>query len=140
MFQKYGAAIVSILLIATQFVRASIGDGFDNAETWQLVALVAAAVITFLVPLFSGKWAGLFKTGATLLGALAAAVIPFALQASITSEQILTVALAVLTALGVEIGVQARTSGLIDAGKHVAGTAAVITSLPDPEGAKALSR
>jgi hypothetical protein len=138
MFQKYGAAIVSILLIAVQFVRASIGDGFDNAETWQMVALVAAAFITFLVPLFSGKWAGLFKTGATLLGALATAIVPFALQGFITPEQITTVALAVLTALGVEVGVQARKSGLIDARTAKSGTAAVITSLPDPEGAKAL--
>lgn len=138
MLQKYGAAIVSILLIAVQFVRASIGDGFDNAETWQLVALVAAAIITFLVPLFKGKWAGLWKTGFTLLGALAAAIIPFALQNGITPEQITTVALAVLTALGVEIGVQARKSGLIDAGTVSRGQAAVITSLPDPEGAKAL--
>lgn len=138
MLQKYGVAIVSILLVATQFVKGAIGDGFDAAESWQLVALVAGAVVTFIVPLAKGKWTGLWKTGATLLGALAAAVVPFALSGGITPEQVTTVVLAVLTALGVEVGVEARKSGLIDARGGDPAAVPVVTSLPDPEGRKAL--
>ena len=138
MIQKYGAALISIALVAFGFLKTAFADNLDAAEVWQLVALVAGAALTFLVPLVRGKWAGLLKTGAAALAAAATAIVPFALQGYLTPEQWTIVILAVLTALGVEVGVQARVS-MIDAGTLVPGQPATITSLPDPEGVKALS-
>lgn len=111
MIQKYLAAIVPILTAAAVFLQSAFKDEIlDAAEVWQLVALVAGAVITFLVPLLPGKWAGGLKTGAAILAALATALVPFALQGTITPEQWMVVILAVLSALGVEVGVQARAT------------------------------
>jgi hypothetical protein len=138
MIQKYGAALISIALVAFAFLKTALADELDLAEVSQLVALVAGAVIVYFVPLLSGPWAGGLKTGAAVVAAAATAIVPFVLQGTITPEQWTIVALAVLNALGVEVGVNARKSGLIDGGTALAGTAAVITSLPDPEGAKAL--
>lgn len=135
MIQKYGAALISIALVAFAFLKTAFaGDGIlDAAEVWQLVALVAGAILTFLLPLVPLAWAGALKTGAAAVAALATAIIPFALQGTLTYEQIAIVALAVLNALGVEIGVQARASGIVT---HAA--AAGSPPVADPEGAKAL--
>lgn len=130
MFQKYAAALISIALVAFAFLKTAFADELDAAEVWQLVALVAGAVITFLVPLVPGKWAGALKTGAAALAAVATAVVPFALQGSLSYEQITVVALALLNALGVEVGVQARASAIES--PHV-------DSSIDPEGVRALS-
>jgi hypothetical protein len=141
MFQKYAAAVISILLTAFAFLKTAFADELDAAELWQLIALVAGAVITFLVPLVPGKWAGALKTGAAALAAVATAVVPFALQGTLTYEQLSIVALALLNALGVEVGVQARKS-VIDAGTAAPGAPVDITEVAavaaDPEGAKAL--
>ena len=143
MIQKYGAALVSIALAAVVFLQSAFADDLDAAEVAQLVAIVAGAVITFLVPLLSGPWAGGLKTGAAIAAAAAAAIAPFLLTGTITPEQWMVVALAVLNALGVEVGVQARKS-MIDAGTIVDGVTPVITTLQaqaiDPEGVRALSR
>ena len=143
MIQKYGAALVSIALAAVVFLQTAFADRLDIAEVAQLVAIVAGAVITFLVPLLSGAWAGGLKTGAALLAAAATALAPFLITGTISPEQWMVVALAVLNVLGVELGVQARKS-MIDAGTVRDGEPAVITSLPaqaiDPEGVRALAR
>lgn len=138
MFQKYAAALISIALVAFAFLKTALADELDYAEVAQLVALVAGAVITFFVPLLSGPWAGGLKTGAAIVAAAATAIVPFALQGGITAEQLTIVVLAVLNALGVEVGVSARKS-VIDAGTAAPGRPATITSLGDPEGAKALA-
>lgn len=142
MIHKYGAALISIALVAFAFLQTAFGDEkLDPAETWQLVALVAGAVATFFLPLVPAKWSGALKTGAAALAALATAVVPFALQGGLTMQQLVIVGLAVLNTLGVELGVQARTSAL-DAGTYVPGQPVDISSLPaaalDPEGAKAI--
>jgi hypothetical protein len=138
MIQKYGAALVSILLAGLVFLKTAFADDLDYAEVAQLVAIVAGAVVIYFLPLVKGPWAGALKTIAAILMAAATAVGPLLLQGTITFEQWTIVAIAVLNALGVEIGSQARKSVLIDAGTVTPGTAAVITSIPDPEGAKAL--
>ena len=136
MFQKYAAALISIALVAFAFLKTALADSLDAAEVWQLIALVAGAVATFVLPLASGPWAGALKTGSAVLVALATAIVPFALQGTITPEQWTIVALAVLNALGVQVGVDARKS-VIDAGTAVPGQPVTITSL-DPEGVKSL--
>ncbi len=128
--KKYLAAIVPILIAAAVFLQSAFKDNIlDPAEVWQLVALVAGAIATFLVPLLPGKWAGGLKTGTALLAALATALVPFALQGTITPEQWMVVVLAVLNALGVEVGVQARVTDLKDPN---------VPSSNDPEGKHAL--
>lgn len=111
MFQKYAAALISIALVAFAFLQTAFAgdDSLDPAEVWQLVALVAGAIATFALPLVPIRWAGALKTGAAVVAALATAILPFAMQGSLTLEQITIVVLAVLNALGVEVGVQART-------------------------------
>ena len=148
MIQKYGAALISIALVAFAFLKSAFADDLDAAEVAQLVALVAGAIITFLVPLVPGSWAGLLKTGASALAAAATAVVPFILQGYLTPEQWTIVILAVLTALGVEVGVQARTSALVATGApstplvQQAGDFAVVSNTTpdaialDPEGAR----
>lgn len=142
MIQKYGAALISIALVAFAFLKTAFAgdDALDAAEVWQLVALVAGAIATFFLPLVPIGWAGALKTGAAAIAALATAVVPFALQGALTFEQITIIALAVLNALGVEVGVQARASGLRGA---VSGTdlrgGATDPATVDPEGVRALS-
>lgn len=119
MFQKYAAALISIALVAFAFLKTALADELDAAEVWQLVALVAGAITTFMLPLVNGPWAGALKTGSAVVVALATAVVPFALQGTITSEQLTIVALAVLNALGVQVGVDARKTAISDrAGTH----------------------
>ena len=112
MIQKYLAAVVPILTAAVVFLQSAFVDELDAAEVAQLVAIVAGAIITYLVPLLPGSWAGGLKTGAAILAAAATAIAPFVLQGYVTAEQWMVVALAVLNALGVEVGVQARSSAL----------------------------
>lgn len=129
MIQKYGAALISIALVAFAFLKTALADTLDAAEVAQLVALVAGAVLVYLVPLVPIAWSGALKTGAAVLAAAATAVVPFILQGTITPEQWTIVALAVLNALGVEVGVQARKSAIADP---------TVSALADPEGAKGL--
>lgn len=135
MLQKYSAALISIALVAFAFIKTALADDIDAAEVAQLVALVAGAFITYLVPLVSGRWAGILKTGFSALAAAATAVAPFVLQGYITAEQWTIVILAVLNVLGVQVGVAARASAL-SADSLVPGVQPA--ALVDPEGAKAL--
>lgn len=113
MIQKYGAALISIALVAFAFLKTALANHLDAAEVAQLIALVAGAVTVYFVPLLGGVWAGGLKTGAAIVAAAATALVPFLLQGTITPEQWTIVALAVLNALGVEVGVNARKSGII---------------------------
>jgi hypothetical protein len=136
MIQKYGAALISIALVAFAFLKTALADSIDAAEVAQLIALVAGAVIVYLVPLVPIRWSGALKTGAAVLAAAATAIFPFVLNGAITPEQWTIVALAALNALGVEVGVQARASAIVaDTATGQPVTAAV---LADPEGQKAL--
>jgi hypothetical protein len=139
--QKYLAAIVPILTAAVVFLQSAFVDELDAAEVAQLVAIVAGAFITYLVPLLSGRWAGALKTGAAILAAAATAIAPFVLQGRVTADQWMVVAFAVLSALGVEVGVQARRS-IIDARDQGAAVPPVVTTAfaVDPEGVRALRR
>jgi hypothetical protein len=113
MIQKYGAALISIALVAFAFLKTALADELDAAEVAQLVALVAGAVIVYFVPLLSGPWAGGLKTGSAIVAAAATALVPFLLNGGLTPEQWTIVALAVLNALGVEVGVAYRKAEIV---------------------------
>ena len=134
MLQKYSAALISIALVAFAFLKTALANDIDAAEVAQLVALVAGAIITYLVPLVSGPWAGVLKTGFAAVAAAATAIGPFVLQGYISAEQWTVVILAVLNVLGVQVGVAARASALSADSLPGVQPAALV----DPEGARAL--
>lgn len=109
---KYLAALLSIgIVVLTAFV--AIPEGERTPTTiGQLVILALGAIVTYLVPLLRGVWAGALKTGAAVVSALIAAGLPFWVDETISATQIAVVVLAALNALAVEVGVQVRKDDL----------------------------
>jgi len=111
--QKYAAALLSIaIVVLTAFVAIPQNDLTPTALA-QLGILGLGSVVTYLVPLLDKAWAGALKTGAAVIAAILAAVIPFLTTGEITMAQIAIVILAGLNALAVEVGVQIRKEPLI---------------------------
>lgn len=105
--RRYAAALLPALVILFGALQAAIADGIvSETEGAQLIALVAGLIATYVVPLVAGAWAGLLKTGAAILAAVATLVIPMFTGFSWTA--LLIVAIAALQALATEIGVQVR--------------------------------
>lgn len=105
---RYAAALLSIaIVILTAFVAIP-ADQLGPVTVGQLVVLGAGSIVTYLVPLLDGFWAGLFKTGAAIVAAVATAAIPLFTTGQITTVQVVVVILAALNALAVEVGVQIR--------------------------------
>jgi hypothetical protein len=148
---KYAVALLQFLTLLATALSVSLQDGFDNVEIAQFVAIAAGAGVTFFVPLVSGPWSGALKTGFSVVAAVATAAVPFIVNGSITSDQIMIVVLAALNAVMSEVGISIRkaalNSELLDAGTALAGTPVDITSVTtvpqsvvDPEGMHALGR
>ena len=109
---KYAAALLSIaIVILTAFVALP-AEQVTPAAIVQLALLGIGAIVTYLVPLATGRWTGILKTGAAIVAAILTAVLPFVLTGHITSTQIVIVVLAALNALAVEVGVQLRKDRL----------------------------
>ena len=107
MFPKFAPALLNlaiIILIALKSLTLDVGS------LEQFALLLVGAVVTFIAPLLPGaKWQGRLKTGAAILTAVLVALVPFASQGwHLSKDQIITVALAALAALAVELGVQIR--------------------------------
>lgn len=108
-FRTYAAAILPGLIILLGSLQTAIADGIvTEAEAGQLIFALAGVIATYLAPLFKGTWAGFFKTGSAVLAAVATLIVPLVLGFSWSSLVIF--ALAALTALATEIGVQVRTA------------------------------
>lgn len=111
---KWGIALLQFgyaVIIALQAFRTM----EQNAATiWQLVAVIVGAAFTVVLPLTKGKWAAGLKVASAVAAAAFTAIIPLALQ-TWTLDNILIVVLAVINALAVQFGVDAR----IDAAKEV---------------------
>lgn len=134
---KYAVALLQFALLLVTSLSVSLQGGFDTVEIVQFGVIAAGAATTFFVPLVSGKWSGLLKTGLSLLAAVLTAVIPFVVQGFITADQVMLIVLAGLNALASEVGISIRKSA-IDGGTATPGEPATITSLADPEGQAAL--
>lgn len=124
--KRYAAALLPAAVILFGAVQVAIADEtVTETEAGQLLALVAGLIVTFFVPLLSGPWAGVLKTGAAILAAIATLVIP--LVTGFTWESFLVVAIAALNALMTQIGVEARAP--IEASQNTDGSFNV-TTLP----------
>lgn len=109
---KYLVALVAIILAVLNALQVAVVGGIERAEVAQLVIVGAGALIAIAVPLVPGKWAGLLKTGLSIVIALATALAPLLITGTITLEQWITVILAGVQALAVQIGVSVRTDSV----------------------------
>jgi len=122
MLKKYAAALLPALVILLGALQLAIADGLiDETEGGQLIALVAGLVLTYVLPIVeNARWKGALKTGAAIAAAAAALVIP--LITGFTLEGLLIFAIAVISALATDIGVELRTD---PAGRHAADARAI---------------
>lgn len=105
--KKYLAALLPGIIILFGGLQTALADErIDATEGGQLLALTAGVLLTYVVPIVDGKWAGLFKTGSAILAAVATLIIPLILGFS--WQSLVIFALAALSALATEIGVQVR--------------------------------
>ena len=128
---KYSAALLQIAIIVIG-AYSLLQTPVSPAAAWGLLVLGAQAVITYLVPLLSGRWAGGFKTGASIVIAVVGTLIPLIAQGGhLLPSQWAILILSGLNALAAEIGVQIRldTPPLIDARVNNN-----VTSLPGDDG------
>lgn len=120
MIRKFAAAIIPAAVTLLGALQVAIADGaVDQTEAGQLIALVAGVAVTYFVPLLSGAWAGGLKVGASLLAAVATLIVP--LFTGFTTEALVVFVLALLNALGTELGVAARVA--VPAKERATGTA-----------------
>lgn len=116
--KKYLAALLPGFIILFGGLQTALADDrIDAVEGGQLIALTAGVLITFVVPIVDGRWAGLLKTGAAMVAAVATLIIPLILGFS--WQALVIVALAALSALATEIGVQVREKAPAEAGTVV---------------------
>jgi hypothetical protein len=129
---RYLSAILStVIVLLTSFVAIpSYSWTLGNPQVAAFVALAASTVVSYFVPIVSGAWPGVLKTGVGILAAIFAAVWPLLAGGQIDW---LIVVLAGLNALAQEVGVNVRvddpalTSSKAETGKTATG---VIPSLP----------
>lgn len=105
---RYAAALLSIAIVLLTAFVAIPAEQLTPVAIAQLGILAAGAIVTFLVPLLEGAWAGALKTGAAVVAGVIAAALPFIAEGTITPAQVAVVILAALNALAVEVGVNMR--------------------------------
>lgn len=117
LFKKYATALLSLFVIVVGALQAAMLDNvFAPDEGGQLLALTAFGVVTFIVPLTAGLWAGVLKTGASVVGAVATLVVPLILNSGeLSAQNWIIIVAAIINALATELGVQIRKDPLIDA-------------------------
>jgi hypothetical protein len=110
----YATAILSIALVVVQaFV---VTTDFTATTIIQLAIVAVAAVGTYLVPVVNGRWAGAWKTGVAVVGAILSACVPLVTHADYTPQTIALVVLAGVQALATEAGVGIRTTAVTNGG------------------------
>lgn len=107
---KYAPAIIQFAIVLVGAL-AQLTGRITFVDALQLIPLAANAVLVYFVPLFGPAARSGWKTGVAVLGALAAAGIPFAATGHITGTQVAVVILAGLQVLGAHVGVQIRNDG-----------------------------
>jgi len=106
--QKYASAIILFVSVAITPLAALLAGPFSWTAVWQYVAVVLAAVGSYLVPLLPKGWQGFGKTGIGILGAVVAAIIPV-WTGTWDRATVLVLVMAIIQAIGTELGVQIRT-------------------------------
>jgi hypothetical protein len=76
---KYSAALLQIAIIVIG-AYSILQTPVSAVAAWGLVVLAAQAVVTYLVPVLTGRWAGGFKTGAAIVIAVVGTLIPLIAQ------------------------------------------------------------
>ena len=106
---KFAPALLPMLVLILGGLQNAFADNIvTDTEMWQLVALGAGAVVTFIVPLTGGAWAGILKTGANVAAAVAALIIPMLPQFEWSTSAVLFIVVGAIQALSAEIGVGVR--------------------------------
>lgn len=102
--------VLTVILLAVGFFQTSISDGvFTDVEKWQLAALVVGAFITYIAPLSTGPWPGIFKVGGAVVGAVLATIIGFVNTGTVFDTNTITIViLAALNAFAAQTGTDAR--------------------------------
>jgi hypothetical protein len=109
---KWFVAIMQFVVAVIAGLQVVRGDGTVSVEEqWQFAAVVVSAVGVVFLPLLQGGYHAGLKVGIAAVGALIAAAIPLVNQ-SWTFDSSLIVGLAVVNALLVHFGVQARVDGV----------------------------
>lgn len=109
-FKKYFAALISVAIVVLTALLAVPTGEIQGAAIAQLVAIGAGAVATYFLPLVDISWRGVLKTGAAAIAAVVSILVPILEAHGIpNSTQVALMVLAVVNALGVEIGVNIRT-------------------------------
>jgi hypothetical protein len=113
LFQKYAPAIFTFLTLVFGGLQAASSSGFGVVVSLQFAVLIVTSATTYVLPILTRfRWSGALKTGLEILGVVATVLIPFAVNGSITRDQVLLIAVAVIKALATEFGVQIRTADL----------------------------
>lgn len=108
---KWFVALLQFVVTVIAYLQVIRVDGVTHVEQWQFVAVAVSTVGVVFLPLLEGKFHAALKVGIALAGALVAAVIPL-LNGEWTFDSTLIVGLAVINALLVHFGVQARVDGV----------------------------
>lgn len=129
------AALLHVAIALGGGLAAAIAAPRDITVWLQLAVITAGAIVTYVAPLVGVKWQAWLKIalGAALPAAIAAAL-PFipGIGQGFDTQNVLPLIIAVLVAVGTQIGVDARV-GAIDAGTAVpGGVPVVVTSLAPP--------
>lgn len=108
--KRYAPSVLSFLVLVVGGLQATVATG---AVTWvalaQFAVLVVTTATTWLVPLVDGPWRGRLKTGLELLGVVIVLVLPYIATGRITPAEALLVAVALIKAVGAQLGVLIRT-------------------------------
>lgn len=105
------APILQFLLLVGAVIQTAAADNvFTGQETIQIVVFAIGPAVTLLVPLAPGRWPGLLKTGlnALLGGLLVLADILANGGWQWSTNLVILIALGILNALAVELGVGVR--------------------------------
>jgi hypothetical protein len=125
---KYASALLSLTVLLVTSITAALAGPITLTVLIQLGLLFLGGVVTYIVPLMSGPWAGVFKVGIGVVAAALAAIVPLLTGTSWTLQNTLIVVLAVVNALATQLGVAIRKDP-IDAGTAVPGVPSVITNV-----------
>lgn len=127
MTTRYASALLPLAVVILGVLDAAqrAGSSLIGWQTiTQLILLVATTGAAYWLPLVPGKWAGALKTGASIVGAIASALIATIPDGHFTQATLILFLTAAFKAVAVQLGVSIRT----DAAKVPDAPAAVITA------------